>query len=73
MPFFCCSLTVISGVINTGWADKVSDPEGRKADQELNKFAISSEDDANAVIYALNQPDNVTVNDLIISPTLQNW
>lgn len=49
MPFFCCSLTVIPGVINTGWADKVSDPEGRKADQELNKFAISSEDDANAL------------------------
>ena len=30
------------GVINMGWADKVSDPEGRKADQELNKIAISS-------------------------------
>jgi len=65
--------TVSPGVINTGWADKVSDPEGRKAAQELNKIAISSEDVANAVIYALNQPDNVTVNDLIISPTRQNW
>ena len=65
--------TVSPGVINTGWADKVSDPEGRKAAQELNKIAISSEDVADAVIYALNQPENVTVNDLIISPTRQNW
>ncbi|HFL4097311.1 TPA: SDR family oxidoreductase [Escherichia coli] len=65
--------TVSPGVINTGWADKVSDPEGRKAAQELNKIAISSEDVANAVIYALNQQDNVTVNDLIIFPTRQNW
>lgn len=65
--------TVSPGVINTGWADKVVDPEGRKAAQELNKIAISSEDVANAVIYALNQPENVTVNDLIISPTRQNW
>lgn len=65
--------TVSPGVINTGWADKVSDPEGRKAAQELNKIAISPQDVAQAVIYALNQPENVTVNDLIISPTRHNW
>lgn len=65
--------TVSPGVINTGWADKVTDPEGRKAAQELNKIAITSEDVARAVVYALDQPDNVTVNDLVISPTKQNW
>lgn len=65
--------TVSPGVINTGWADKVTDPEGRKAAQELNKIAIDPEDVARAVVYALNQPENVTVNDLIISPTRQNW
>lgn len=65
--------TISPGVINTGWADKVTDPEGRKAAQELNKLAIAPEDVANAVVYALNQPANVTVNDLIISPTRQDW
>ena len=65
--------TISPGVINTGWADKVTDPEGRKAAQELNKIAISPEDVANAVIYALNQPEHVIVNDLIISPTRQDW
>ncbi|MFP3613138.1 SDR family oxidoreductase [Paraburkholderia sp. SIMBA_050] len=65
--------TVSPGVINTGWADKVTDPEGRKAAQELNKLAIAPDDVANAVVYALNQPANVTVNDLIISPTRQDW
>ncbi|MEQ9946290.1 SDR family oxidoreductase [Pectobacterium aroidearum] len=65
--------TVSPGVINTGWADKVTDPEGRKAAQELNKIAIDPEDVARAVVYALNQPENVTVNDLVISPTRQNW
>jgi NADP-dependent 3-hydroxy acid dehydrogenase YdfG len=65
--------TVSPGVINTGWADKVTDPEGRKAAQALNKIAISPEDIGRAVAYALNQPPNVTVNDLIISPTRQNW
>jgi NADP-dependent 3-hydroxy acid dehydrogenase YdfG len=65
--------TVSPGVINTGWADKVSDPEGRKAAQALNRISIAPDDIARAVIYALNQPENVTVNDLIISPTRQDW
>lgn len=65
--------TVSPGVIDTGWADKVTDPEGRKAAQELNKIAIDTQDVARAVVYALNQPENVTVNDVIISPTRQNW
>ncbi|CAX60376.1 Short-chain dehydrogenase/reductase [Erwinia billingiae Eb661] len=65
--------TISPGVINTGWADKVSDPEGRKVAQELTKIAISPQDVANAVVYALNQPRNVTINDLIVSPTKQNW
>ena len=62
--------TISPGVINTGWADKVSDPRGREA---LNRIAIGPDDVARAVIYALNQPENVTVNDLIISPTRQDW
>ena len=65
--------TISPGVINTGWADKVSDPAGRKAAQELNKIAIAPEDIGRAVVYALDQPANVTVNDLIISPTRQDW
>ncbi|MGK5010053.1 SDR family oxidoreductase [Janthinobacterium sp. MDB2-8] len=65
--------TISPGVINTGWADKVTDPAGRKAAQELNKIAIAPEDIGRAVVYALDQPANVTVNDLIISPTRQDW
>nr|WP_314873625.1 SDR family oxidoreductase [uncultured Pseudomonas sp.] len=65
--------TVSPGVINTGWADKVTDPEGRKAAQALNRIAIAPEEIGRAVVYALDQPANVTVNDLIISPTRQDW
>jgi NADP-dependent 3-hydroxy acid dehydrogenase YdfG len=39
--------------------------------QELNAIAISPQSVADAVVYALNQPADVTVNDLI-SPTRQN-
>lgn len=65
--------TISPGVIDTGWADKVGDPAGRKIAQELNKVAIAPADVAHAVIYALDQPATVTINDLIVSPTKQNW
>lgn len=65
--------TISPGVIDTGWADKVTDLAGRKAAQELNTIGISPEAIADAVVYALDQPAGVTVDDLIISPTRQNW
>ncbi|WP_405747616.1 SDR family oxidoreductase [Streptomyces canus] len=65
--------TISPGVIDTGWADKVTDPAGRTAAQELNAIAISPQSVADAVVYALDQPADVTVNDLIISPTRQSW
>ncbi|MFJ4564743.1 SDR family oxidoreductase [Streptomyces caelestis] len=65
--------TISPGVIDTGWADKVTDPAGRQAAQELNAIAISPQAIADAVVYALDQPADVNVNDLIISPTRQNW
>ena len=65
--------TISPGVINTGWADKVEDPKGRKAAKALNEIAIAPHDIARGVVYALNQPAGVTVNDLIVSPTRQDW
>ncbi|MFM9437360.1 NADP-dependent 3-hydroxy acid dehydrogenase YdfG [Janthinobacterium sp. CG_23.3] len=65
--------TISPGVVNTGWADKVSDPEGRKIAHELNKIAIAPEDVAQAVVYALKQPATVNINDLIITPARQDW
>ncbi|MCP1557895.1 UNVERIFIED_ORG: NADP-dependent 3-hydroxy acid dehydrogenase YdfG [Methylobacterium sp. SuP10 SLI 274] len=64
---------VSPGVIDTGWTDKVSDAEGRKAATELNRDAIPPEAVADAVAYALDQPANVTVNDVVVHPTKQAW
>jgi NADP-dependent 3-hydroxy acid dehydrogenase YdfG len=61
------------GVINTGWADKVTNKEGAQIAAELNKQAIESEDIANAVLFAFSQPNNVNVNDIVVSPTSQDW
>ncbi|MBX8534778.1 SDR family oxidoreductase [Pseudomonas cichorii] len=61
------------GVIDTGWADKVKNSEGKKAAQELNKIAITPEQVAEAVAYTLDQPNDLTINDIVIHPTKQDW
>lgn len=61
------------GVINTGWADKVTNKEGAEIAAKLNKEAIEPEDVANAVLFAFTQADSVSINDIVISPTSQNW
>ncbi|BBC28815.1 hypothetical protein SGFS_001060 [Streptomyces graminofaciens] len=61
------------GVIDTGWADKVSNTEGKRIAQDLNEGAIHPDRVAGAVVYALDQPADVTVNDIVIHPTRQDW
>ncbi|WP_327312035.1 SDR family oxidoreductase [Streptomyces sp. NBC_01235] len=64
--------TIGPGVTDTGWPAKVTHLAGRKAAQELNDIAVIPESVADAVVYALHQPADVTVNDLIIPPTRRN-
>jgi len=61
------------GVIDTGWADKVNDAKGREAAKALNEIAIRPDQVADAVAYALDQPSNLTINDIVIHPTKQDW
>ncbi|MFD5544231.1 SDR family oxidoreductase [Streptomyces sp. NPDC127079] len=64
---------VSPGVIDTGWADKVSNSEGKQIAQDLNEGAIHPGRVADAVVYALDQPADVTVNDIVVHPTRQDW
>lgn len=64
---------VSPGVIDTGWADKVQDETGRKIAGELNKQGIPPLSVADAVIYALDQPPEITINDIVVHPTRQDW
>ncbi|MFV0254472.1 MAG: SDR family oxidoreductase [Beutenbergiaceae bacterium] len=64
---------VSPGSISTGWEQKVADPTGRELAQRHAQIAISPERVAEAVVYALDQPTDVTVSDVIIHPTRQAW
>jgi NADP-dependent 3-hydroxy acid dehydrogenase YdfG len=61
------------GVIDTGWADKVNNEQARKTAKKLNEGAISPEKIAEAVVYALNQPAELSISDIVIHPTKQDW
>lgn len=52
---------------------KTSHPEARAfLDEFINLFkALDSEDIASAIIYALQQPSHVDVNEILIRPTEQ--
>jgi NADP-dependent 3-hydroxy acid dehydrogenase YdfG len=61
------------GFVNTELTDHVQDEAARAAIRErIEKIAISPEAIANGVAYAIAQPDNVEVGDIVIRPSVQD-
>lgn len=61
------------GFVSTELADHISDPATRAAAQQMaaSMRTLQPEDIANAVVYALTQPQHVAVNEILIRPTDQ--
>jgi NADP-dependent 3-hydroxy acid dehydrogenase YdfG len=63
-------VTVISpGAVESEIAESISDPSSRKAIQELRRIALNPEAIARAIAYAIEQPNDVDVNEIIVRPT----
>lgn len=61
------------GFVNTELTDHIQDETARVAiRQKMEEIAISPIDIANAVAYAVGQPDNVDIGDIIIRPSVQD-
>lgn len=61
------------GYVKTNFVDNVKNKEMKTAiAKNMDKFAISPEAIANAVIYAISQPKEVEIGDIIIRPATQN-
>lgn len=64
--------TIISpGMTATELTDSISSPEVKGWVSEMNYLAISPESIARAIAYAINEPDNTSINEMIIRPTVQ--
>lgn len=62
---------VSPGVVKTPFADWITDPEAQAARDEMMSIAIEPQAVARAVAYAIEQPANVDVGDIVIRPTAQ--
>ena len=60
------------GAVATELTDHITDEDARESVAGLlNLERLQSEDIANAIVYAVTQPDRVSVNEILIRPTQQ--
>ncbi|GAC1401917.1 MAG: SDR family oxidoreductase [Candidatus Velthaea sp.] len=61
------------GIVNTDLLDNIGDPEARAGFKAwaASMESLAPQDIARAVAYVVGQPNNVSVNDLVIRPTQQ--
>ncbi len=65
-------VTIISpGVVDTELGSDITDESSKDLLKELRKTALPSEAIARAVLYAVSQPDDVDVNEVIVRPIRQ--
>jgi NADP-dependent 3-hydroxy acid dehydrogenase YdfG len=63
-------VTLVSpGVVESDLAESISDPAAREAMREFRKVAIKPEAIARAIGFAIDQPADVDVSELIVRPT----
>ena len=64
--------TIYPGAIKTELLNTVAESEAKDAvSQFYDNFGLTPDAIANAVLYAVSQPDNVDVSDLVIRPTME--
>ncbi|WP_100487491.1 SDR family oxidoreductase [Sporolactobacillus pectinivorans] len=66
-------VTIISpGFVRTNFAEGVTNPEVKaRLEESRDKFAMPPQAIARAIVYAIEQPADVDVNEIIIRPTAQ--
>lgn len=64
---------VSPGFVSTNLADSMSDPaQRRKLRERMAEIAISLEAVARTIAFAIEQPDDVDVGDIVVRPTAQS-
>jgi NADP-dependent 3-hydroxy acid dehydrogenase YdfG len=60
------------GAVDTELPDHITDEETREGLRGLMKLErLQSQDIAEAIVYAVSQPERVSVNEILIRPTQQ--
>jgi NADP-dependent 3-hydroxy acid dehydrogenase YdfG len=67
-------VTIISpGFVNTNFAESMTNPEMKaKIREGMDKMGISPDAIARAIVFAIEQPADVDVGEIIVRPTAQS-
>jgi len=65
------STNISPGAIATELTSTITDPDAAKAAEELYKVAINADSVARAIVFAIEQPYDVDINEIILRPTAQ--
>ncbi len=65
------STNISPGAIDTELTSTITDPNAAEAAEELYKVAIDADAVARAIVYAIEQPRDVDINEIILRPTAQ--
>ncbi len=65
------STNISPGAIDTELTSTITDPTAAEAAAELYKVAIDADAVARAIVYAIEQPHDVDINEIILRPTAQ--
>lgn len=61
--------TISPGVVETELGNDITDDSAKDTLKEFRKIALTADAIARAVLYAVSQPDDVDVNEVIVRPT----
>lgn len=67
------STNISPGAVDTELTDHISHEESAEQAGEMYKSAIDADAIARAIVYAIEQPDEVDVNEIIIRPAAQEF
>jgi NADP-dependent 3-hydroxy acid dehydrogenase YdfG len=65
--------TISPGVVATELGDDISDQSAKQLLGALRKTALTPDAIARAIAYAVEQPDDVDVNEVIVRPTTSSF
>mgnify|MGYP005844944167 FL=1 len=65
------STNISPGAVDTELTSTITDPDAKKAADELYSVAIDPDAVARAIVYAIEQPADVDTNEIILRPTAQ--
>jgi NADP-dependent 3-hydroxy acid dehydrogenase YdfG len=64
--------TVSPGFVHTDFAQSISDPEAKnQIIEQMHKIAIPPDAIARAIVFAIEQPANIDVGEIVVRPTAQ--